>query len=139
VDHVAVRAVSFPALREGRLPERRFCVGSGRRGIRAALDGDLVVTTCGSNDTGGVDAGIDAVLSFHTACPGTTANESAANDDDSGGYCGAADQGAQRDAVVELRVASGQTVWIRVSRYSDSSAENFELGVSFHAIPGSDF
>jgi hypothetical protein len=39
------------------------------------------VSTCGTDDTGGVDAGIDTVISVHSGCPGTTANQLACNDD----------------------------------------------------------
>ncbi len=105
----------------------------------AAFGGELQVSTCGSNDLPGIDEGLDTVLSVHGGCPGTPGNELApANDDDAGGYCGSADVGALRDSAVAVRLARGQTAWIRVSRYNEATAGGFILTVSFRGEPASD-
>ncbi len=100
-------------------------------------NGTLHVSTCGTNDTGGTDAGMDTVLSVHSACTGTTANELACNDDWINGSdssaCTQIDTGASRDSAVALSVTWGQEVLIRVSRYSGSPAAPFTLNVLLEA------
>ncbi len=97
-------------------------------------NGTLSVNTCGSNDLGGADAGMDTVLSIHTACPGTTGNQLACNDDwNSGGApanaCTGIDSGLARDSAVQVAVTGGTTYYIRVSGFS-GSAGAFVLNVS---------
>jgi hypothetical protein len=95
--------------------------------------GILSVNTCGSNDIGGIDAGIDTVLSVLNACGGT---ELACNDDWPGGSpsnaCQGVDMGSTRDSAVQLTLTSGQTVKIRVSKYGQSTLGPFILRVAFH-------
>ena len=67
----------------------------------APNNGALHVDTCGSP--------YDTVLSVHTACPGTTANQIACNDDS----CGL-------QSSIDVPVISGRTYWIRVSGYNGS-------------------
>ena len=81
----------------------------------ATSDVTLAVSTCGTHDWTGVDTGLDTVLSLHSGCPGTPGNSLACNDDD-GVHCTQA--GLIRDSYVETPMSAGQTVRIRVSRYS---------------------
>jgi hypothetical protein len=64
------------------------------------------------------DSPYNTVLSVHTACPGTAANEVACNDD----YCGLQSR-------IELFVISGHSYWIRVSG-ADGATGLFSLTVS---------
>lgn len=87
---------------------------------------ELVVDTCGSHDLGGVDAGVDTVLSVHDALPASDANQIAGNDDGSAGAqaCDGRDLGARKDAVVRVSLPSGPNeVWVRVSRSGASLAD----------------
>lgn len=93
----------------------------------ADVDGVLVVDTCGTNDLGGEDQGIDTVLSVHPDCPGTDANEIACNDDASA--CGGLDEGAELDSLVSIPIMGGETVLIRVSRYEYADDGPFVLNV----------
>jgi cysteine-rich repeat protein len=97
-------------------------------------NGTLNVNTCGSNDLGGADTGMDTVLSIHTACPGTTGNELTCNDDwNSGGLpanaCTGIDSGLARDSAASVAVTAGTTYYIRVSGFSGSVGA-FVLNVS---------
>jgi hypothetical protein len=74
----------------------------------ATCDGTLDVYTC--------PAGYDTVLSVHTGCPGTTANQIACNDDS--GYCGTAYPLA---SYAPVQVQGGATYYIRVSGYNGAS------------------
>ena len=115
--------------------ERRQLERGRRRPARrywfdATATGTVRLNTCGTNDTGGVDAGLDTVLSVHFAGPGTVANELAANDDAQFGYdpaCGGADEGLQRDSALTLQVTVGETLLIRVSRFDESTNGAFTL------------
>jgi len=103
----------------------------------AYQSGTLVVHTCGTNDLGGVDQGMDTVLSLHSQCIGTPANElpGACNDDwssSSVGRCGN-DAGLARDSIVQASVAAWQTVIIRVARYAYGTNGPFQLSLSFTA------
>jgi subtilisin family serine protease len=84
--------------------------------------GRLRVTTCGTHDTGGVDAGVDTVLSIHSAC----GQPSIACNDDWLTFlveaCTATDLGANRDSVTAVTLEPGQTVFIRVSRFGTTTA-----------------
>jgi hypothetical protein len=77
----------------------------------ATVGGTLKVTTCGTNDLGGVDRGMDAVLSLHAGCPGNAGNMLACNDDAS--VCD--DLGFEFDAYVTAAATAGQGILIRVS------------------------
>lgn len=66
----------------------------------AAADETIAATTFGSN--------YDSVLSVHTGCPGTTANEVACSDD-----CG------NQGACASFAAAVGQSYWIRVSGFQN--------------------
>ncbi len=95
----------------------------------APFTGTLTVTTCGTHDMGGQDTGNDSVLSIHNDfCPGNIANQLACNDDFFG-FCGAADQGLQRDSAIQLAVNGGQTVLIRVSSFANSADGPFRLNI----------
>lgn len=82
---------------------------------------DFIVTidTCGS--------GYDTVLSVHTACPGTTADQVACNDD----VCGV-------QSTVQVIVSMGTTYYIRVSGYNNAEG-SFSLTLSESPVgaPGS--
>ena len=80
-------------------------------------DGLLRVSTCGTHDLGGIDAGLNTVLSLHLACPvlPQETNDVVCNDDIDVGRCGTADQGDARDALVELAMAAGERILVRVS------------------------
>ncbi len=97
----------------------------------APCDGTLTATTCGTHDAGGVDTGMDTVLSIHRACPATTFNQVGCSDD--AGGC-AADSGIMRDSRIDLPVAAGASRIIRVTYYNTSIANgNYILTVSFSA------
>ena len=48
--------------------------------LQAPYDGTLFVTSCGTHDLGGVDSGIDTVISLHSYCPVTSGNQLDCND-----------------------------------------------------------
>lgn len=73
--------------------------------LTAIQTGSLRFDTCGS--------GFDTVLSVHTGCPGTIANQIACNDDALVGTCVGTLQSA-----VDVGVTSGVEYFIRVSGYS---------------------
>jgi hypothetical protein len=95
--------------------------------------GVLNLNTCGSNDIGGLDNGIDTVLSVHSGCPGTTGNQIVCNDDwvSNGmpsGACNGIDLGSStRDSAVSLPVQKNQTYYVRVSHYSSTKLGQFRL------------
>ncbi len=111
--------------------------------------GTLYVSTCGTHDFGGIDAGMDTVLSLHSGCPGTTANQiaGACNDDWPNGSdpnaCNAPwpfyDAGARRDSALAVSVAAGQTVLIRVARYATVKPGVFYLLVGLAGVVPADF
>ncbi len=79
--------------------------------------------TCGTHDLGGVDSGVDTMLSIFSACGGVQLACS-----DNADACGAAqDQGARRDAFVTYPLHPGQTVFIRVT-YSGEFSDTFDSG-----------
>ena len=92
----------------------------------ASCTGNLRVTTCGTHDTGGVDAGMDTVLAIFNGCGGAQL----ACNDDGPGFCGGLDQGAIRDSGIDLPVSTGQVVVIRVSHFGGSTPGPFTLRVS---------
>jgi hypothetical protein len=97
----------------------------------APCNGLLRLSTCGTNDLGDVDSGIDTVLSVHSSCPGTAGNQIACNDDGSGA-CGVfVDQGAQLDSSLTVAVQAGENYRIRVASYGGSATGLFVLNVHF--------
>jgi hypothetical protein len=87
----------------------------------ARCNGTLFANTCGSRDINGIDTGIDTVLSVHSGCPGTTANQLVCNDDGSGAGCNGI------DSAVSLGMVAGQRVFIRVTHFGDA-AVRFQSG-----------
>jgi hypothetical protein len=83
-------------------------------------DGFLNVSSCGSHDLPGVDAGVDTLVSFHSACDSAT---SLACSDNVQGVCGSADVGVLADSSAWRDVSIGQEVFIRVSRSTCTSGE----------------
>lgn len=84
----------------------------------ACSAGTLTITTCGTHDFGGTDAGIDTVLTAFAGCSGA---EIACNDDSpSASICSTLDQGSRRDSYLSIPVTAGQQVVLRVSRFSSS-------------------
>jgi len=79
----------------------------------AAASGVATINTCGSQ--------YDTVLSVHTGCPGTPANEIACNDDD--------DNCANFDSAVTVNVVAGETYLVRVSGFN-GEAGGFLLNLS---------
>jgi hypothetical protein len=88
----------------------------------APCNGTLRVDTCGTHDTGGIDQGLDTVLSAHTECPGGLGITLACADD-TATDCG--DQGIVRDAKIELSVNAGQTTYFRVTSFSFPTTNGF--------------
>ena len=100
----------------------------------AASAGVLKLSTCGTHDVEDVDLGMDSVISVHSGCPGTTVNQEACNDDWGGGACTGVDGGSPRDSFLETVLAKGESVTIRVSRYSGNLGVNFKLNVGFEGV-----
>jgi hypothetical protein len=99
----------------------------------ACDSGVLHVDTCGTHDTGGVDAGMDTVLSVFDSCGGS---QLACNDDAPSASlsCGAADGGIARDSKIDLAMTAGQVVKIRVARFGVTPDKRFTLNVGFAAL-----
>lgn len=95
----------------------------------AATGGMLIVSSCGTNDMGGQDQGIDTVLSMHSECPGTVLNQLDCDDDDDGGEFCTWDMGMVRDSTVSTQVSAGQVVYIRVSVFDEGPTGSFVLNV----------
>ncbi len=91
----------------------------------ATCTGRLRVDTCGSS--------FDTVLSVHPACPGTSANQIACNDDHGSGVGGC---GGIRDSALEFNAVGGTTYLIRVSGYNGASGA-FSLNSEYVSV-GSD-
>ena len=120
------------------------CSGAGTRDLwyrftAPVWPGTLEVDTCGTNDKGGTDSGMDSVLSIHSGSPGTSANELACNDDWPVGslptHCTATDLGNARDSATSAALVGGQSVWIRVSHYQTSVPGPFDLHVRYVPEP----
>jgi len=97
--------------------------------------GKLSVTTCGTNDTDGIDLGIDTVLSIHTSCPGNSGNQVVCNDDwmdyaPSKWPCLGQDKGIANDSAVYANLDKDQSILVRVSS-STKPLGPFELHVGF--------
>jgi hypothetical protein len=91
-------------------------------------DGTLVLSTCGTHDGSGVDTGVDTVLTLFSGCGGT---ELDCNDDAPNSNCGGADTGNVRDSFLQRTLSAGQTVLIRVSKWSGSALGATRLNVTF--------
>ena len=92
----------------------------------ASCDGPVHFDTCGSN--------YDTVLSLHTGCPGTTANQVACNDDSYNGGNNAC--GVNLQSGFDYTVTAGLTYHIRVSGFNGASGV-FNLH-SYYISAGSD-
>ncbi len=90
----------------------------------APASGTLFVNTCGS--------AYDTVLSVHSGCPGTAANQLACDDDS--GNCGAV---PRRQSSTSLLVDGGQTYLIRVAGFG-GAVGSFQLNLGFTSAPGAD-
>ncbi len=94
--------------------------------------GTLVVTTCGTNDYGYTDQGMDSVVTLFTTCGGT---EITCNDDSFGPYvCTFA--GNNFDSAVSTTVTPGQQVFVRVAQFGTKPLSPFLLNVRL--IPAND-
>jgi hypothetical protein len=102
----------------------------------APCTGTVGITTCGTHDTGGEDAGMDTVLALYPACPGTTGNQILCNDDATGGTCSRNDDGAIRDSALIFSAVAGQTFKVRVAGFNNT-AGNFTIN-SFYFPPAND-
>ncbi|MEM7166814.1 MAG: hypothetical protein AAF581_15225 [Planctomycetota bacterium] len=94
----------------------------------ATCSGDVTFSTCGTHDTGGVDNGVDTVLSLHSGCPGNSLNELACNDNSLSG-CSGSDSGVVRDSSVILAMLAGETVLIRVSNTNNTATGPITLNI----------
>ena len=101
---------------------------------KPGIGGRLTVTTCGTNDTGGIDVGIDTVLALYSSCGGA---QIACNDDWIGDdvvvthACAGMDTGFARDSAVQTLLAPDSGVVIRVSVYGGTPTGAFTLRVTF--------
>jgi hypothetical protein len=94
----------------------------------ASCPGELTVSTCGTHDAPGLNAGMDTVLSLHTAC-GT--EPVACEDDELTGGCGSLDAGIFRDSLLIRPLGAGQSIYIRVSKFSTVTSGPFRLNVAW--------
>ena len=104
---------------------------------RATCSGELRVDTCGTNDSSGVDGGLDTVVSLHTRCPQIpVSGTDVCNDDWSSWpdppYTCPLDQGNGRDSFASIAMAAGDSVLIRVSQYEAVRPKDFFLNLSFY-------
>ncbi len=101
-------------------------------------DGELRVDTCGTNDDGGVDIGMDTVLSLHSTCPFlgndylVTCNDDWPGARDNPPYTCGYDAGNVRDSMVHTRMAADDNILIRLSRYGSSRADWYYLHVYYY-------
>jgi hypothetical protein len=100
----------------------------------APANGVLRARTCGTNDMGGVDQGMDTVVSMHSGCPGDLNNRITCNDDDPTHSC-PGHQGLDYDSRTAAFLTAGTNVKVRVSHYFNSLASGaFTMSVDF--VPG---
>jgi len=100
----------------------------------APAHGVLRVSTCGTNDMFGPDAGMDTVLSLHEA-NGDQLHPLACNDDvdlsQNPDACMETDTGTQYDSYVNWALSAGQTVLIRLARYSETISGHCMIHFNF--------
>jgi hypothetical protein len=92
----------------------------------ALCNGELQVNTCGTNDSVGIDDGMDTIISLHTRCPQMpVSGNDVCNDDWTAWpdppYSCPLEQGNIRDSFASMYMEAGDSVLIRVSRHDDSS------------------
>jgi len=91
----------------------------------APAAGVLQVSTCGTNDLNGLDAGTDTVLSLQSD-DGST--ELACNDDWTESAdptrCAGLDESEELDSYIEAAVQTGESVVIRIGKFGNSPAED---------------
>ncbi len=105
----------------------------------APAGGTLTLTTCGTHDTGGVDTGVDTVLSVHSGCPGDTSNQLAGGcADDNAGQCGGSDAGVLRDSHLTCAMTFGQNVKIRLANYNNATPANKQVKLNVSFKPAND-
>lgn len=99
--------------------------------FNALCNGTLTVSACGSRDIGGAGLGVDTVLSAHSACPGTVANQLACDDDAGATGC------SGNDAVISVPVTVGQRVLIRATHFGDIAFRigNGQIALAFDFTP----
>lgn len=101
----------------------------------APTDGVLRVDSCGSNDWGGSDLGVDTVFSILDDTSGAPGEEIACNDDWtdslSTSRCAGSDGGEAHDSFVESALHAGDTVFVRVSRHAGTPDDAFRLHTQF--------
>jgi len=93
----------------------------------------LTVSTCGTNDAGGVDTGIDTVLAMFSPGAGACVGAQRTCNDDSVA-CGSLDTGLIRDSFLSRDLAPGESVRIRVSKFSTGPVGPFTLNVRFGPV-----
>ncbi len=106
----------------------------------APANGFLTVNTCGTNDLGGTDTGVDAVLSIHAGCPGDASNQIAGgcNDDAINNLCGNSDNGAHHDSSLTVALTFGQSVRIRLANYNNATPPNKQVKLNVSFAPAND-
>lgn len=96
--------------------------------------GRLFVSTCGTNDLGGTDLGVDTILSVYSSCDATEPNQIVCNDDAFGTPwsqgCQDLDAGLRLDSAVSFDIVAGDQIWIRVQKYQSTPVGPFRLTVS---------
>jgi hypothetical protein len=111
------------------------CGNSGQPDVwfkfTAPSDGNFKINTCGTHDLFGVDTGVDTVLSIHSSNSGNQSDQIDCNDDASGSACSTKDSGLGRDSFLTHAMTSGETVYIRLTRYSEYTNGMYNLGWSF--------
>lgn len=101
----------------------------------APFSGRVVVTTCGTHDFGGVDGGMDTLLSLHSSnCTGFLTEFDCNSNWNVGASfpnacSGGLDAGLARDAAVSMLMNAGQTVRIRVAATSTTTPGPFFLNI----------
>ncbi|MCC6320431.1 MAG: matrixin family metalloprotease [Phycisphaerales bacterium] len=99
--------------------------------ITAPCAGTLVLSTCGTSDTGGTDLGIDSVLSIWSGCPAAGGSQLACNDNAFNAECDGSDNGLPRDAALSRVLSAGESVRVRVSKAASGAVGPFTLRVDF--------
>ncbi|MEM7164752.1 MAG: hypothetical protein AAF581_04770 [Planctomycetota bacterium] len=109
----------------------------------APMSGTVTIDTCGTNDLGGVDAGMDTVLSIYSACPGTLAAQLQCNDEWTTSAnptaCMATSAGVPGDSLIQHSMNAGETILIRVAAFGNSITGPFLLHVNLGTGTNSDF